>query len=235
VDPAIRTRPPAARITRALILINVAVFALQAIAGRSVLATFALWPLGRFVVRGLGVVGFQPWQLVTSAFLHAGVAHLVLNMFALQIFGRDVERTLGSRRYLVLYFAAVLSGACVQLLVVSASADVRPFPTIGASGGVFGVLLAFGMLFPRRIVVLLFPPIPLPARTFVALYALIELASGVFQTQAGVAHFAHLGGMLGAWLVLRRWRHRPGGTLVETATPPWTPPRSPEEPHRREW
>ena len=221
-DAMMGTVPSGAGVTRALILANVAVYALQTVAGRSVIATFALWPLGRFRVPGLGIVGFHSWQLVTYAFLHASFGHIFLNMFALHIFGRDVERVLGSRRYLALYGAAVLSAACVQLLVVSAAADVSPYPTIGASGGVFGILLAFGMLFPRRIVVLLIPPIPLPARTFVTLYALLELVSGVLQTQEGVAHFAHLGGMLGAWIVLRSWRQR--------RDEPW-----PEPPHVQGW
>lgn len=157
------------------------------------------------------MVGFRPWQLVTYAFLHANLGHLFLNMLALHIFGSDVERALGARRYLELYGAAVLSAAAVQLLVVSAAGTA--YPTIGASGGVFGVLLAFGMLYPRRIVTLLFPPIPMPAWLFVTLYGIVELASGVVGTEAGIAHFAHVGGMAGAYVVLRRWRRR---TIDET-------------------
>jgi membrane associated rhomboid family serine protease len=98
-----------------------------------------------------------------------------------------------------------LSAGLVQLAVVSFG-DGQPYPTLGASGGVFGVLLAFGKLFPRSIVTPLFPPIPMRAWVFVGLYALIELASGVFGTQQGVAHFAHLGGMLGAYVLLHRWQ-----------------------------
>jgi membrane associated rhomboid family serine protease len=154
-------------------------------------------------------VGFEPWQLVTYAFLHGGFAHIALNMLALVIFGPSVEQELGAKRYLVLYFASVISAACVQLLAVTMSAHSGVYPTIGASGGIFGVLLAFGMLFPHRIVVLLFPPIPLPAWLLVTVYGLIELANGVLGTQAGVAHFAHLGGMLGAYLVLHLSRGRP--------------------------
>ncbi len=194
--------------TKRLILANLAVFGLQTFYGDTLVAAFALWPIGRFFSPDLGVVvGFHLWQLVTSAFLHAGLAHLALNMWALHMFGRDVERALGAERYLQLYVAAVMSAASVQLVVVSATVHA-PYPTLGASGGVFGVLLAFGVLYPRRIVTLLFPPIPMPAWLFVALYGVIELANGVFGTQAGVAHFAHLGGMLGASVMLRRWWRR---------------------------
>jgi membrane associated rhomboid family serine protease len=91
---------------------------------------------------------------------------------------------------------------------MSAMAAGPPYPTVGASGGVFGLLLAYGMFFPRRMVMLIFPPIPMPARMFVFVYAAISLYLGITGTQAGVAHFAHLGGMLGGFLMLRRWRRR---------------------------
>jgi membrane associated rhomboid family serine protease len=125
-------------------------------------------------------------------------------MFALWMFGRDCERALGPRRYLLLYFAAVLTAAATQLTFAMLAHS--PQPTIGASGGVFGVLLAFAALYPERRIMLLFPPIPMPAWLFVTLYGVVELASGVLGSDAGVAHFAHLGGMLGAGLVLGRWR-----------------------------
>ncbi|MGH6749577.1 MAG: rhomboid family intramembrane serine protease [Methyloceanibacter sp.] len=193
--------------TRTLIVINVAVFALQALYDDLLISLFALWPIGHFPIEELHTtVGFEPWQLITYAFLHGSFMHIGLNMLALFIFGPDVERELGTGRYLVLYFAAVISAACVQLLTMAGAGDV--YPTIGASGGIFGVLLAYGMLFPHRILVLLFPPIPLPAWLMVTIYGLIELANGVFGTQAGIAHFAHLGGMLGAYLVLRLSRGR---------------------------
>jgi membrane associated rhomboid family serine protease len=196
-------------VTRLLIFTNLAGFALEAAVGEQAVAAFALWPPGRHFDPHLHtVVGFRPWQLVTYAFLHASVAHLLLNMLALSIFGRDVERVLGGRRFLVLYFTAVLSAAGVQLMVVSLASAGPPYPTVGASGGVFGVLLAFAIFYPRRIVMLLFPPIPMPAWLFVTVYGLVELASGVLGTAAGVAHFAHLGGMLGAYVVLRHWRRR---------------------------
>jgi membrane associated rhomboid family serine protease len=196
-------------VTLALILVNIAAFALQGAFGDPMVATLALWPIGEFRDAELhATVGFHLWQLVTSAFLHANVPHLFLNMFALYMFGRDVERVLGAARFFGLYSAAVLTAALVQLLVVSSSATHEAYPTVGASGGVFGVLLAFGMLYPRRTVTLLIPPIPMPAWLFVTAYGLIELVNGVLGTQEGVAHFAHLGGMLGAYAVLRRWRRR---------------------------
>jgi membrane associated rhomboid family serine protease len=203
-QPADARIAPLHLVTGGLIGANVVVFLLEAVAGDALVATFALWPPGRLFVPELhAVVGFQVWQLATYAFLHASGLHLVLNMLALRIFGRDVEAVLGGRRYLALYAAAVLSAAAVQLAVVSLSRT--PYPTIGASGGVFGVLLAFGTLFPERVVIPLIPPIPMRAWFFVSLYATLELVQGVLGTAAGVAHFAHLGGMLGAWWVLRRW------------------------------
>jgi membrane associated rhomboid family serine protease len=198
-----------ARLTRLLIGANVAVFALEAITGQGLLARFALWPVGHFIVAQFdNPVGFKVWQLITCGFLHANVLHLAINMYALWMFGSDVERAVGSQHYLILYFASLLSSSVIQLLVVSIMTSSGVYPTVGASGAIFGILLAFGMLFPRRTIVLLIPPIPMPAIVFVILYALLELFSGVFGTDQGVAHFAHLGGMIGAYLSLRHWRRR---------------------------
>ena len=198
-----------ARLTRLLIGINVVVFVLEAMTGPGLFAGFALWPVGHFVVSQFDTpVGFKVWQLITCGFLHANFLHLAINMYALWMFGSDVERALGSRHYLTLYFASLLSSSVTQLLVVSMMTSAGVYPTVGASGAIFGILLAFGMLFPRRTIVLLIPPIPMPAIVFVILYALLELFSGVFGTDQGVAHFAHLGGMIGAYLTLRHWRTR---------------------------
>jgi membrane associated rhomboid family serine protease len=198
-----------ARLTRLLIGINVAVFALEALSGPGLLARFALWPVGHFVVAQVdSPVGFKVWQLITCGFLHASFVHLAINMYALWMFGSDVERAVGPRHYLTLYFASLLSSSATQLLVVSMMTSAGVYPTVGASGAIFGILLAFGMLFPRRTIVLLIPPIPMPAIVFVILYALLELFSGVFGTDQGVAHFAHLGGMIGAYLAFRHWRSR---------------------------
>ncbi len=194
-----------------LIVANVVTFLL---AGTSpaVFGTFALWPLGTPTSFDAGTAGFAPWQLVTSAFLHGSVTHLVLNMIGLYSFGRDVEDVLGTRRYLTLYFVSVLAASLTQLVFVSLSSG-PPAPTVGASGGVFGVLLAFGLMFPQRRVMLIFPPIPMPAWVAVLGFGAFELLNGVLGTMNGIAHFAHLGGMLGAFVLLRRWASiRPQGS-----------------------
>lgn len=195
-------------VTFFMIVANLAVFGVELALGDPFVARFALWPAGPAAAGAAGGGEFHAWQLVTSAFLHGGLAHLALNMFGLYIFGRGVEAALGSRRFLALYAASLLSAALTQLFVVSFFGGGPPAPTLGASGAVFGVMLAFAVLFPRQVIVLLFPPIPMPAWLFATLYAAIELANGVLGTQSGVAHFAHLGGMAGSGLLLAAWRRR---------------------------
>jgi len=187
--------PPA---TRALILINVGVYLLQQVAGQPIAQLFALWPLGS--------PGFRPWQLITYAFLHGSPAHIFFNMFALFMFGRALEQYWGARRLVMFYLVCVLTAALTQL-VAQRGAGVNE-EVIGASGGIFGILLAFAWYFPRQRIILLFPPIPMPAWLFVTLYGLLELFFGVTGTQAGVAHFAHLGGMAGGALCILYWRLR---------------------------
>ncbi len=196
--------PPVAR---TLILANVAMFAFEAVAGDMLTLVLGLWPLGS-AARVEGVPGFQPWQLLTYSFLHANIWHILINMYALFMFGGPLEMLWGPRRFLNLYLASVITAAVAQL-AYSALAGGDPYPTIGASGGVFGLLLSYAMVFPNRTIVLLIPPIPMPAWLFVTLYGLLELYLGVTGTQEGVAHFAHLGGMVGAWLLIRYWRGRP--------------------------
>lgn len=184
---------------RTLLIATIASFMLQLGAGDGMITSLALWPL-----QG----NFMPWQLVTYAFLHGNLTHLAFNMYGLWMFGSDVEYLLGRRQFIKLYFASVISAGLMQVLVTSFVGG--DYPTVGASGGVFGLLLAYAMFFPNRIIMLLIPPIPLPAWLFVLLYAGIELLMGVTGTQAGVAHFAHLGGMIGGYTVIRRWRRRGG-------------------------
>lgn len=185
-------------VTLTLLIANVAVFVME---GMLALDTFALWPPGGFDSR------FQPWQLVTYAFLHGGLMHIFFNMLALYMFGGQIERLYGPRFFLLYYFGCVVSAALVHL-VVTAWMGAPQVPMVGASGGVYGLLLAFAVHFPHQRVLLLFPPIPLPARVFVAAFAALELFFGITQTAAGVAHFAHLGGMLGGWLMIQYRRGR---------------------------
>jgi membrane associated rhomboid family serine protease len=196
--PHLRAMPP---ITLALIVANVAVFLLQGIAP-GIVVPFALWPLAASA-SGIGA-SFGPWQVLTYAFLHGSLVHLAFNMFALYMFGGAIEQVFGPRRYLIYYFVCVVSAAVSQLVVAALMGGV--YPTVGASGGIFGLLLAYAIYFPHSRVMLLFPPIPMPARVFVLVYAVIELYLGVTGSQAGVAHFAHLGGMIGGFIMLRLWR-----------------------------
>jgi membrane associated rhomboid family serine protease len=195
-------------VTFGLIVATSVAYIVQLAGGLKFVLAFALWPLGTPPDLGPDVAAgsFQAWQLVTYSLLHGSFTHLFLNMFALYMFGSELERLFGPRRYLTYWFVAVLAAGVTQLVVSAATGTY--YPTVGASGGVFGLLLAYGINFPRRVIVLLIPPIPMPAWLFVIVYAGIELYLGVTGTQAGVAHFAHLGGMLGGWLMLRYWRRR---------------------------
>ncbi len=186
-------------ITQALILINVAMYFLDDLLRGALSMYMALWPLES----GL----FYPWQVLTYAFLHGSIGHIFFNMLGLWMFGSELERIWGQRRYIEFLGASVLTAAATQLLISMLAGYHNP--TVGASGGLFGLLLAFGMMFPDRTIMPLFPPIPMKAKVFVAVYGGIELFLGVTGTSSGVAHFAHLGGMLGGWLMLRYWRGQP--------------------------
>jgi membrane associated rhomboid family serine protease len=189
-------------LTQALIITNVVVFMLQQLFGSAFTKMFALWPLGSSL--------FMPWQLLSYAFLHGSLTHIAFNMFGIWMFGRELEELWGKQRLAVFFLASVLAAAALQLLVAG-TLGIRA-PTIGASGGLFGLMLGFAMMFPRRTIVPLIPPIPMPAWLFVTLYGLLELTLGVTGSASGIAHFAHLGGLLGGWLVIVYWRHqRPFG------------------------
>ena len=189
------------RATRALILVTAGVYVLQLYAPRTMEALFALQPLSSG--------WFRPWQLLTYAFLHdpSNLAHIFLNMFALFMFGRTLELYWGARRFVVFYLVCVIAAAVTQLAVEGAAGG-HAEPVIGASGGVFGVLLAFAWYFPRQRLFVIPIPIPIPAWLFVTIYGFAELLFGVTGREAGVAHFAHLGGMLGGALCILFWRTR---------------------------
>jgi membrane associated rhomboid family serine protease len=196
-------------ITRNLLIANIAVFVLQQVMGDYLLVHFALWPWGADQTLhadngALITIGFRPWQLLTYGFLHGSFLHIFSNMFGLFMFGRIIEPTIGSRNFIVYYFICLVSAGITQLVVASFTHDL--YPTLGASGGVFGVLLAFGMFYPREKVIVFPLPIPLSAWLLVAGYALVELFFGVTNTLPGIAHYAHLGGMLGGFLMIQYWR-----------------------------
>ncbi|MDQ6629897.1 MAG: rhomboid family intramembrane serine protease [Pseudomonadota bacterium] len=182
-------------VTQALLLVNVAIYFLEQLAGGGFIANFALWPIGSNE--------FWPWQIVSYAFLHANFSHLFFNMLGLWMFGSELEQIWGQKRFMQFYAASVVAAALTQLLVSWLLGSTAP--TIGASGGLFGLLLAFAMIFPDRIILLFFV-IPMKAKYLVALYGLAELYQGAYVMNSGVAHFAHLGGMLGGLLTIRYWR-----------------------------
>ncbi|WP_230181897.1 rhomboid family intramembrane serine protease [Aquabacterium sp. CECT 9606] len=191
--------PPLPPITQALLLINVALFCIDEALGHVLSYWLALWPLES--------TQFYPWQLVTYGFMHGSLTHLFFNMMGIWMFGAELERVWGPKRYSQFMLASIFTAALTQLLMSQLNGSMNP--TVGISGGLFGLLLAFGMMFPNRIIVPLIPPIPMKAKIFVAIFGGLELILGVTGTQAGVAHFAHLGGMLGGWLMIRYWRGQP--------------------------
>ena len=192
--------------TQALMWINGGLLLLKYLIGDASFEPFALWPLGGMSDGMSPGMSFMPWQLVTYAFLHADLNHIFFNMLALLMFGAPLEYTWGTKRFVQFYFVCVI-GAGLTYLAWAALMHIES-PVIGASGGVFGLLLAYGMLFPKQRVMLLFPPIPMDARTLVIGYGVLELLLGVMGT-GNIAHFAHLGGMLFGWLMIRYWRGQP--------------------------
>lgn len=154
---------------------------------------FALW--------SFDYGGFLPWQLVTYMFLHADLSHIFFNLFALWIFGQAIENLWGTKRFIIYYLLTGIGAALIHMTVGGYFTY-----TIGASGAVFGILLAFGMMFPDRYIILLFPPIPIKAKYFVAIYGGIELFSGLSRADSGVAHFAHLGGLIVGFILIKMWK-----------------------------
>jgi membrane associated rhomboid family serine protease len=221
-----------------LVLVNVAVFLIQQ------LLPAGLWYRGlHSVPNGLALVPQQVvtkgmvWELVTYMFLHGGGFHLLFNMLGLVIFGSDLERWWGSRAFLKYYLVTGAGAGVIHLLAAYVTGGANTIqPVVGASGAIFGVLLAFGMAFPTRQVLLMLV-IPVSARTMVVLYGLMELAA--IPAGGNVARFAHLGGMLVGYLYLKHesfgWKLRRSlrqtGTRVRRA---WDRPASPEDEARRQ-
>lgn len=194
-------------VTRWLLIANLAVFILTDILARHGVVLDHYCGL-HYITGGT----FYAWQPLTYMFLHANFWHLFMNMFAVLMFGPAIENQFGARRFVTYYTICGLGAAFVQEAVwacMGFPAEWLPFlNTIGASGAVFGILFAFGWLYPNVPMFLLFIPIPIRARVFVLLYAGLELWQGI-AARAGdnVAHFAHLGGFLFGWLLILYWKH----------------------------
>ena len=206
-------------VTKNLIIINVIIFVATLINEDFMIGTFALfYPTSRF---------FHWWQVITHMFMHGGFWHIFFNMYTLLIFGGVVERILGSKKFLFFYFICGLGAVALHLGVeylqmqsymqgaalgnataIQNIALIKNTPTVGASGAIYGVLMGYAMLFPESRMTLLFPPVTLSAKWMVVIFAAIELFTGVTGLSAGIAHFAHLGGMLIGWLMILSWRKR---------------------------
>ena len=206
-------------VTKNLIIINVIIFIATLINQGFMITTFALYyPTSPF---------FHWWQVITHMFMHGDFWHIFFNMYTLLIFGGVVERIIGSRKFLLFYFICGLGAVALHLGVeylqmlsyMDGAAQgstaalqnieaIKYTPTVGASGAIYGVLMGYAMLFPESRMTLLFPPITLSAKWMVVAFAAIELVTGVTGWASGIAHFAHLGGMLIGWLMILGWRKR---------------------------
>ena len=208
-----------APVTKNLLIINIIVFIATQLSPDFMMKNFALfYPASHF---------FHWWQLVTHMFMHGGFAHIFFNMFSLYMFGTLVERTIGSKKFLYLYFISGLGAVALhfgamwaeigilnhQIAQGSSSAlqtyaQLGRTPVVGASGAIYGLLISYALLYPENRLTLIFPPISMKARTWVIIFAVIELFSGITGWADGVAHFAHLGGMLFGWALIRYWRKK---------------------------
>lgn len=206
MNQPMKTVPPVAptsipNVVFALLVINGILFAAQQVPqfDQFLYFNFALWPLGA------GFPEFELWQLLTYGFLHGNFMHIAFNMFMLWMFGREVELWMGAPRFVIYYLTCVIGAGIVQLIVAVMQGGV--YATVGASGGVFGLLLAFGMAFPNRMIMLLFPPIPMKAKYMVILFGVLELYLGLSGRSPGIANFAHLGGMLFGLVLIQYWKN----------------------------
>ena len=198
-------------VTKNLVAINILMFIATLVNENFMVANFAMfYPASPF---------FKPWQILTHMFMHGGFWHIFFNMYSLLMFGSILERSLGPKKFLIFYFETGLGAVALhtgvewmQARVFIANGAAGAYqqllvtPTLGASGAIYGVLIGFAMLYPQARLTLIFPPIPMTAKWLVIIFAAIELFSGINGIQESVAHFAHLGGMLFGWLLIRWWR-----------------------------
>ena len=200
MNPYFRTPP----IVKNLLIINTLVFLAMRMIPifNALMATYG-------VLHWVGSPLYHSYQFITYMFLHGNLEHLFFNMFALWMFGRTLEYELGSQRFLTFYMVCGVGAALIQYLTALAFGEL-PLLLVGASGAVMGLLLAFGVMHPNAVIMLLIPPIPMKAKWFVIIYAVIELFLG-WRGVGNVAHFAHVGGMLWGFLLLHWWKRR--GTI----------------------
>lgn len=198
-------------VTKNLVAINILMFIATLVNENFMVANFAMfYPASPF---------FKPWQILTHMFMHGGFWHIFFNMYSLLMFGSILERSLGTKKYLIFYFVTGLGAVALhtgvewlQARVFIANGIAQAYqqllvtPTLGASGAIYGLLIGFAMLYPQARLILIFPPIPVKAKWLVIIFAAIELVLGINGIQNSVAHFAHLGGMLFGWLLIRWWR-----------------------------
>lgn len=206
----ISSLPP---VTKNIVAINVLVFIATLVNQQFMVANFAMfYPTSPF---------FRPWQIITHMFMHGGFWHIFFNMYSLLMFGTVLERSIGSKKFLIFYFVTGLGAVAlhtgvewIEAQIFMANEQVMAYhnllmtPTLGASGAIYGVLIGYAMVYPQSRLTLLFPPVTLTAKWMVIIFAAIELFTGITGTADGVAHFAHLGGMLFGWLLIRMWRRQ---------------------------
>ncbi len=190
------------QVTRTLLIINVIIFLVDLLAEKMLGNRI----IGNFLAMYTWHSGFfKPYQVVTHMFVHGNFSHLFMNMFGLYMFGRILEQRLESKKFFILYFASGLGAAALQFLIFYLQAEQTAM--IGASGAVFGILAAFAVYFPDVPLMLIFFPVPIKAKYFVGIYAVIELTQGVANFQYdNVAHFAHLGGAIVGFILTRLWK-----------------------------
>ena len=197
-------------VTRSLLIVNVVMFIATMLNENFMIGTFAMfYPASPW---------FRWWQPLTHMFMHGGWWHILFNMYTLVMFGMVVERALGTKKFLILYFVTGLGAVAlhtgVEWLTVHGSSDTTALydlyrtPMVGASGAIYGVLVAFAMLYPDARMTLLFPPVTLDAKWMVIVFVGLELLTGIVGTRLGIAHFAHLGGALFGFLLILYWRKR---------------------------
>lgn len=198
-------------VVKNLVIINFIIWLGSAFIGDMMYTKFALFPFESPL--------FRWYQMVTHMFMHGGFWHVFLNMYTLMIFGVALERIWGSNKFLLFYFVTGLGAALCHNLVLHfeinsalqagqaiVAANIMRTPTVGASGAIYGVLLGYAMLYPNSVMQLIFPPVALKAKWMVAIFAAIELGTGIFDKGGGIAHFAHLGGMLFGLVLILIWK-----------------------------